>query len=183
MTKNRISTTGTYRKIACLQISIVLAITLSFSQETTPFPDQTNFENEWFYPIIQKHKIDLSKFNYRATFTIVNSDNTIMNNWLELGNCDSLNNKNIKLKDALIIALFDTSVGRNNRNMNYWILSSSVLQHDFENKTISTGYCKHIWYDINEKEIIPLQPIEGSMKFFLNSDMKMKESSYKIFTP
>ncbi len=183
MTKIRTSITRTYTRIVCIQIFLLLALTLSFSQEKIQIPNQDNFENEWFFPIIQKHKIDLSKFNYRATFSLVNSDNVIMNNWLELGNCDSLNNKNIKLKDALIIALSDTSVVRNNPDMNYWILSSSVVHHDFENNTISTGYCKNEWFDIKEKDIIPLQPLEGTMKFFFNSNPKMKESSYRIFTP
>jgi len=171
------------RNIAVFKIVLLIAITNSFGQGIKQNSNLNDFKNEWFYPIIQKHKIDISQFNYRATFIVINNDNSIMNHWLELGQCDTLKDQYLRLKKALIIVMFDTTQVKMTDRKNYYIESISSLMHDLIRNTIDIDYFKLKWFDIKNKEINPLDSMEGYASLNFNYGMKIAPSSYRKFQP
>jgi beta-lactamase regulating signal transducer with metallopeptidase domain len=74
--------------------------------------------------ILQKHGIDLRKFNYKFTFERRFRD-TIKDRFLELGTVDSIKNQKVTLKDAIIISKAD-------KKEEYWILTGQTFYHDHE---------------------------------------------------
>ena len=135
MTKINIPSTRTIRKIAFLQIFLLLFLTVSCGRKNSQNSNQIAFQSEWWYPFIQKHKIDLSQFNYKVTFNSVNDSNFTINKWLELGNDNGSDEKYLKLKDAIIIVMFDTTNLQPSKG-NYWILTTPGIFQDLERKTI-----------------------------------------------
>jgi beta-lactamase regulating signal transducer with metallopeptidase domain len=86
----------------------------------------TNAEHELsrWDAILQKHGIELRKFNYKFTFDRRFND-TIKERFLELGTVDSIRNQTVTLKDAIIISKAD-------KNEEYWILTGQTFYHDHE---------------------------------------------------
>jgi hypothetical protein len=115
MTKNNSSVTAVVRKIAIVPLVLILAITLSFSQENLPKDSLMNYANNWWYPILQKHNIELAAFN--------NFENVF-----EIGTTNSLENGIVTLTDALFIF---------NEGDKYRILKSPLAYHDLDKKIIS----------------------------------------------
>jgi hypothetical protein len=181
MIRNRSLFTGRIRRIVALQSTLLLTMIMSYGQETMQNPNTNNFENEWWYPIIQKHKIDISQFNHRTNFICINTSNVAINNWLILGNSDTINDRNIKLKNALIIVMFPAKVESSDQN--YWILSSPTIHHDFDKNTIAYSLGNHVWFDIKNKEIVPLKSTEMLGTFNLNAGIKIAPDSYRKFLP
>jgi hypothetical protein len=182
MIKFSISSTWTIRKITFLQILLLLVLTVSCGKKKGQNASQIAFQSEWWYPIIQKHKIDLRQFNYKATFNCINDNNITINKWLELGNDNGSDEKYLKLKDALIIVMFDTTNLKSSKQ-NYWILSSPSILQDVERKTIDYDWGKTVWYDINDKDIIPLDTIESYGKIDFNYGLKIAPESFRRITP
>jgi hypothetical protein len=171
------------KRIAIFQITLLFTLIVSFGQETKNNSNPNDFKNNWWYPIVQKHKIDLSQFNYRATFSAINSDNIIISHWLELGHCDTLKDQYLKLKNAIIIVMFDTTHFTVTDRKNYSIQYISNLMHDLGRNTIDLDYYKEAFYDIKNKEIIPLDSQEGYASLNFNYGMKIAPNSYKKFQP
>ena len=148
MTKSRPSHNAILRKIAASTLFLFLGIAFTFSQENMLNKNTSNFENGWWYSILQKHKIDLKQFNYKNTFDMGMND-TINNFWLEIGNSDSLNNRNIPFKDAIFIY--------KGSGQTYWIWTSEYARHDLDNNIIILKNGKSACYDFIYKNIIPTQ--------------------------
>ena len=53
---------ATSKKIAWVPLLLILGITSTFCQETKPNNSSQNYEKEWWFPVIQKLKIDLNSF-------------------------------------------------------------------------------------------------------------------------
>jgi hypothetical protein len=182
MTKNQISATRSFRKIIFLQILLVMIFTVSCNKKKNQNSRQAAWQSEWWYPLIQKHKIDLNQFSYKATFNCINDSNVIVSRWLELGNDNGSDEKYIKLKDALLIVVFDTANIKLVKQ-NYWILSTRGIFHDPERKIIDYERGKLTWYDINDKDIIPLDTMESYGKIDFNYALKIEPGSFRRITP
>lgn len=172
----------TIRRIAVLKILLLLLLTISCSRANNQKSNQSTIETGWWYPIIQKHKIDLSKFSYKATFTCIDSNNHFISKWIEMGNDDGSDEKYLKLKNAIIIVLFDT-VNLKPKKGNYWILSSPRILYDQKKNTLDYDWGKLTWFDINDKDIIPLDTMEMWGKFDFNHSIKIAPESFKKLTP
>jgi hypothetical protein len=182
MTKTNITLTMTIRRISFLQILLLLVLTVSCGKKNGQNSNQIAFQSEWWYPIIQKHKIDLSQFNYKVTFACIDSNNGIINKWFELGNDNGSDERYLKLKDVLIIVMFDTTNLLPSKG-NYWILTSPGILHDQERNTIDYDWGKTVTYDIKDKNIIPLDTMESYGKFDLNQGLKIAPDSFKRLNP
>ena len=174
--------TSAIRKIAVLQIMILLSLVLSFGQNQKHDSSTTDLKKEWWYPIIQKHNIDISQFNYKATFTVLNN-NVIQSYWLELGKCDTLKDQYLKSKNAIIIVMYDTNFVKVAKRKNYYIQSIKNLMHDLKRNTIDTDYFVERWYDIKDKKIIPLDSIKGYSSIDFNHALKIAPNSYTRILP
>jgi hypothetical protein len=146
MTKSRPSHNAILRKIAASTLFLFLGIAFTFSQENMLNKNTSNFENGWWYTILKKHNIDLKQFNYKNTFNMGMND-TINNFWLEIGNSDSLNNRNIPFKEAIFIY--------KGMGQTYWIWTSEYARHDFDNNIVILKNGKSACYDLIYKNIIP----------------------------
>jgi len=161
---------------------MVIILSVSCNKKKNPGSGQIASPSEWWEPVIQKHNIDLNQFSYKATFNCINDSNAIVSRWLELGNDNGSDEKYIKLKDAMLIVVFDTTY-RKSTKQNYWILSTSGIFHDPERKIINYDRSKLTWYDINDKEIIPLDTIDGYGGFDFNFAFKIEPGSFRRITP
>lgn len=115
MTKNNSSMKSMVRKITIVPLVLILAVSLTFSQKNVSKENLKNFDKEWWYPIIEKHKIEPQAFN--------NFENVF-----ETGSSNSIENRTVTLTDALFII---------KENDGYWILKSPLAYHDLDKNTIS----------------------------------------------
>lgn len=115
MTKNNSLVKSIVRRIAIVPLVFLLAVTLTFSQKTILSDSLFNFDNEWWYPIIEKHNIEILAFNnFQDVF--------------EMGTSNSIDNRIVTLTDALFII----------REKNgYKILKSPLAYHDLDKNVIS----------------------------------------------
>ena len=72
------------RKIAAIILFLLVGIASTFGQKST-----LNDRKVWWMPIIKRHNIDLSLYNYNNSFTLTKADTAFNENWLELGKGDS----------------------------------------------------------------------------------------------
>jgi len=165
-----------------LLLIFLITSVISCGKKAKQIDNPNNIENDWWAPIIQKHKIDISQFNYKATFNSIDSNNFIINKWLELGNDNGSDEKYIKLKDVLIIQLFDTINIKSTRG-NYWILSVPSIFQSIERNTIDYEWGKMIWYDIKDTAVIPLDSMESYGQFDFNYSLKIAPGSLRRLNP
>ncbi len=182
MTKNFTSSKKAIRMTSVLLIIFLVSSVILCGNKAKLNENQTNIENDWWSPIIQKHNIDLSQFNYKATFNNIDSNNFIINKWLELGNDNGSDEKYIKLKDVLILQLFDTINIKSTRG-NYWILSVPSIFQSIERNTIDYEWGKMIWYDIKDTAVIPLDSMESYGQFDFNYSLKIAPGSFRRLNP
>jgi len=145
MTKNNSSMKSMVRKITIAPFVLILAASLTFSQEKLTKENLKNFDKEWWYPIIEKHKIEPHAFN--------NFENVF-----EMGSSNSIKNRTVTLTDALFII---------KENDGYWILKSPLAYHDLDKNTISAdeGVVETFKYD--SKNNSPIE-ITSFTKFVFN---------------
>lgn len=148
MAKNNSSTKCILRKISVIPLVLILAITLTFSQEKERISVFTNIENEWWLPILQKHDRELLAFN--------NFDNIF-----EMGEKNSINDGVCTLENAFIIIRDSLD--------NYMIIESPLVFHDFDKEIIKTtsGTLKKFQKDSgpnNPIEIYKVEEMELSVK-------------------
>jgi hypothetical protein len=148
MTKFKTSNNAILRKIALITLFFPLGMSLTFSQENILNKNISKIENGWWYPIIQKHKIDLKQYNYRNSFTMVKPDTIYNESWFELGKSDSLNNRNIPFKDAILIS-------KSNSN-HYCIIKSTLAHHDFNEDIIVMEKSTIEFFSSDYKDTIPM---------------------------
>ena len=103
------------RKISAISLFMVMAITLTFSQEIKKAGNMMNFENEWWTPILKKHNIIPSGFNnFERVF--------------EMGTTNSINNRVVTLKNAFFLLKPDSD--------GYFIIKSPLAYHDLDKNII-----------------------------------------------
>jgi beta-lactamase regulating signal transducer with metallopeptidase domain len=127
MTKNNPSGNAVFRKIVAISIFLIMTITLTFSQENKITTNVINYENEWWYPILQKHKVDIKQFNFINTFNTGSSD-SIRSIAFEIGNCDSTHKSILTLKDPFFILRESEDA--------YSFITAKLAIHDLENSQI-----------------------------------------------
>jgi hypothetical protein len=104
------------RKFSAISLFLIMAITLTFSQEIKKLDKGMNFENEWWYPILQKHNKLPSGFNnFEKVF--------------EMGSKNSISNRIVTLENAFVLLKLDNG---------YAILESPLLIHDLNKNEIRT---------------------------------------------
>jgi hypothetical protein len=165
MTKTRLLNSAFIKKLAVATLSLLIGIVSSCAQDKKLNSNVTNLEDGWWKPVLQKHNIDLKQFNYRNTFNMGMND-TINNLWLEIGNSDSLNNRNLSFKNAVLIS--------KGSGQTYWILTSEYARHDLDNNIIFLKNGKSACYDFVYDNIMPSQTFsfqEGSIDIKRNSMM------------
>jgi hypothetical protein len=148
MSKPRPQHNAFIRILAVTTASLLIGIVSSFGQDKKLNPNVASFDDGWWTPVLQKHKIDLNKFNFKNTFNI-GVNYTIDNLWLEMGNSDSLNNRNMPLKDAIFIS--------KGAGQTYWILTSEYARHDLDNNMVILKNGKSACYDFVYMNIMPTQ--------------------------
>lgn len=117
MTKNNSSMRSMVRKITIVPLVLILTVSLTFSQRNLVKENLINYDKEWWYPILEKHKIEPRAFNN-------------FENIFEMGSSNSIENRIVTLTDALFII---------RQTDGYWILKSPSAYHDLDKNTISGG--------------------------------------------
>jgi hypothetical protein len=79
---------------------------------------------------------------------MVKPDTTYNESWFELGKSDSLNNKNIPFKDAIIISKGNSD--------HYCIIKSTIAHHDFNEDIIVMGKSTIEFFSSDSKDTIPI---------------------------
>jgi hypothetical protein len=155
MTKNNCSRETIFRKIAVIPLVVILAVTLTFGKEIKSQDNFMNFENEWWYPILTKHKIELTAFNnFEDVF--------------EMGTSNSVNNRRVTLKDALFLIRSDGD--------KYTIIRSPLAYHDLDKKYITGEVGLFETYSLKQKDLNPIEKIEmKNFKYQIND----RENSFR----
>jgi beta-lactamase regulating signal transducer with metallopeptidase domain len=148
LTQSGPSNNAIFRKIPAILLFLFLGISLTFSQDNSLPSNISNLDNEWLTFILQKHKIDLKKFNYKNAFDMGLND-TINTPWLEMGISDSLTNRNIPFKNAIFIY--------KGAGQTYWIMTSEYARHDLDNNKLILKNGESACYDLIFKNIMPSQ--------------------------
>lgn len=132
MTNNELINRAIFRKIAGILLFLFLGILISFSQSNNLTGNLPDRFSKWYTPILQKHNIDLKKYNYGNIFTIpkenINSSDTTIAIFLELGTLDLQNNNTITLSNAILIS--------NGPNTGYEIRTSENYFRDIDKNII-----------------------------------------------
>jgi len=116
MTNNNSLRKAIYLKIAAVPLFLILAITLTFSQENKNQKTVVNFENEWWYQILKKHHLEVQAFNnFERVF--------------EMGTKNTINNRIVTLENAFFLI--------KTNNDEYFILKSPLAYHDLDKNIIT----------------------------------------------
>jgi Antirepressor regulating drug resistance, predicted signal transduction N-terminal membrane component len=116
MTNNNSLRKAIYLKIAAVPLFLILAITLTFSQENKNQKTVVNFENEWWYQILKKHHLEVQPFNnFERVF--------------EMGTKNTINNRMVTLENAFFLI--------KTNNDEYFILKSPLAYHDLDKNIIT----------------------------------------------
>ena len=147
MTQMGPSNNAVLRKIAAISLFLLLGITFTFCQENELISNTSAIKNGWWNPIFKKHNIDLKKFNYKNIINMGMKDTTESTLSLEMGNSDSLNNRKIPYKDAILIS--------KGAGQTYWVITSEYARHDLDNNILILKNGQMACYDLIYKNIIP----------------------------
>ena len=154
MTKNGPKNRAIFRKIAGILLILILGITITLSQSNNLTGNISNHFSEWYNPIVLKHNVDLKKYNYSKIFTIpkvnINSSDTTMAVFLELGTFELQNTTTITLKNALLIF--------KGPNTGYGIKTAESYTRDFDKNIIECKEGKIQYYKLL-KDSIPSRDI------------------------
>ena len=86
---------------------------------------------------------------------------------LEMGNSDSLNNRKLPYKDAILIS--------KGSGQTYWITTSEYAQHNFDNNILVLKNGQMACYDLIYKNIIPTHIVS-----FQEISLDIKKNSVMI---
>ena len=137
MTKNDSSVRLIVRKIAGIPLILILFVAMSFGQQNISKDSVANYENEWWYPILKKHNIELKAFN--------NFDNLFY-----AGTSNSIENSIVTLTDAIYIM----KRGKDK----YCILKSDLAYHDMKKNRI---WCDKGSIETYSMDLTKTKPIEN----------------------
>lgn len=148
MTKTKHPPNAFIRILAVITVFLLFGFVSLFGQDKKTNSNITSLEDGWWKPVLQKHKIDLNKFNFKNTF-VMGMNDAVNNICLEMGTSDSLNNRNVPFKDAIIIS---RGVGDT-----YWIQTSPLARHDLDNNVIVAMEGKIERFNFKDEDIIPIE--------------------------
>ena len=115
MTKSNPLHNAFLRKISAISLFLIVAITMTFSQEIKKSDFDMNYKKAWWYPILKKHNMEPRAFN---TFDPV----------FEMGTTNSINGRIVTLENAVFLINLDKS--------EYIIIKSPLAYHDLDKSTI-----------------------------------------------
>ncbi len=156
------SNNAVLRKIAVFSLFLIAGTTFTFCQQNKLISNTSAIKNGWWNPIFEKHNIDLKKFNYKNIINMGMKDTTDITLSLELGNSDSLNNRKIPYKDAVLIT--------KGAGQTYWVTTSEYARHDLDNNLLILKNGKMACYDFNSQNLVP---IDTSSFQEMSIDIKM----------
>lgn len=147
------------QRIVIIHLVFILTVTMAYCQETISSESLSSFDNEWWYPIIDKHKIEVSTFNnFQDVF--------------ETGTSNSIENRIVTLTDANIILKQDDG---------YMILKSPLAYHDLNKNTISGDEGNLEIFKYDSEDISPTE--KRSFKEFifeLHQDKRIRFTLEKV---
>lgn len=167
MTKNNPSGNEVFRKIVAISFFLFLGIVFTFSQVNKINTNVLNNENEWWYPILQKHKVDIKQFNFMSTFNTGSSD-SIRSIAFEIGNCDSTNKSILTLRDPVFIL-------RESDDAYNFIIAKFAI-HDLESSQIKWKEGKMEEFGYKTKDFEPSKSYSFDE---LNIDLKTNKAIIK----
>lgn len=138
MTKSRPSHNAILRKISAISLFLIMAITLTFSQEIKKVENVINYENEWWYPILKKHNVEPGGFNnFEKVF--------------EMGTTNSIKDRVVTLENAFILVRIDAD--------EYKIIKSPLAYHNLDKNIIECDEGTVISYDFKSEDIKPIMEV------------------------
>jgi hypothetical protein len=139
MTKSRPSHNAFLRKIAAIPLFLILAIILTFCQKINQQTDNVfNYQDEWWYPILNKHNVVPSGFNnFERIF--------------EMGTKNMINDRVVTLENAFILSRPDSA--------GYFIIKSPLAYHDLDKNTIKGEVGIIEMYNLKSGDIKPTQTL------------------------
>jgi beta-lactamase regulating signal transducer with metallopeptidase domain len=138
MTKSNPLHNAILRKFSAISLFLIMAITLTFSQEINKVDSTMNFEKAWWYPILKMHNIEPRAFN---TFDPV----------FEMGTTNSVDDKMVTLKNAIFLIRRDSN--------EYIIIKSPLAYHNLDKKIIKAEDGTLEKYHSKSKDIKPFETI------------------------
>lgn len=141
MTKSNPLHNSILRKFSAISLFLVIAITLTFSQEIKKINPGMNFENEWWTPILKKHNIIPNGFNnFGKVF--------------EMGTKNSIDGRIVTLENAVFVI---------NDSDKYTIIKTPLAIHDLDKNIIKGD--KEVTIDVykyNSEKGAPLHAYSAS---------------------
>jgi beta-lactamase regulating signal transducer with metallopeptidase domain len=156
MTKSNPLHNAIMRKIFAITLFLIMAITLTFSQEIKKVDSTMNYQKSWWYPILKKHNIEPRGFN---TFDPV----------FEMGTTNSINDKVVTLKNAIFLIRQDSNI--------YIIMKSPLAYHNLDMKTIEAEEATLKSYSTLSRDTLPI-----TTHSFTNLTFQISESALRLFT-
>ena len=140
---------GNLKVMAAVVLFFLSGMALTYSQVIIPDRNDGNIENTWWYPIVQKHAIDISRHNFRFGFSVIKPDTAFNEKWIELGMSDSLNYEKVSYKNGIVIS--------KDKSGRYFIKWSEFGQHDFIHNNIAWKNVKAESFNFDSAGIEPLE--------------------------
>jgi hypothetical protein len=173
MTKNGPTNNAIFRKIGSIFLFLILGITVTLSQSNNLTGNISSHFSKWYNPILLKHNIDLKKYNYSKIFTIpkenINSSDTNIAVFLELGTLELQNNNTVTLNNALLIC--------NGPNTGYGIRTANSYSRDLNSNIIECKDGKMEYYSVL-KDAVPLHDIPFTIwkdEYYMSTDPKSQK--------
>ena len=135
------------RKVGFIRIAIASLVILSLISIGT-YGQKNSQEKEWWYPIIQKHKVELQAYNaYEKVF--------------EMGTTNTIDNRIVTLENAFFL-LIET-------DDNYSIVTFPLAYHDLDKGIIEGNNCTWESFSIKSENIKPTERVKCR---YLRYDLK-----------
>jgi beta-lactamase regulating signal transducer with metallopeptidase domain len=148
MTKSNPLHKSILRKFSAISIFLVMAITMTFSQEIEKVDVSKNIQNKWWFPLLQKHNIVLDQYTFIGDNDPGSSDSTTYKS-LELGFDAKLDDGTFTLKDPVFIFKQDEEI--------YNLVVSKFASHNFGTKEYKWVDGKIEAHKFSSKDIKPTQ--------------------------
>lgn len=155
MTKSSPLHNAIMRKLFAITLFLIMAITLTFSQEIRKVDSTMNYQESWWYPILKKHNIEPRGFN---TFDPV----------FEMGTTNTISENIVTLKNAIFLIRQDSNI--------YIIMKSPLAYHNLDTKTIEAEEATLKMYSTLSRDTLPITTHSfGGLTF------QISESSLRSF--
>ena len=135
------------RKVGFIRIAMASLVIL-FLIPIGTYGQKKSQEKEWWYPIIQKHKVELQAYNaYEKVF--------------EMGTTNTIDNRTVTLENAFFL-LIET-------DDNYSIVTFPLAYHDLDKGIIEGNNCTWESFSIKSENIKPTERVKCR---YLRYDLK-----------